>query len=147
MPVAGSSPGASSKKKETGTPSTLEICCRREAPTRLVPFSYFWICWKVMPSASPSFSWLIEIMLRRRRMREPTWMSMGLGVFFGSDMAPSRLVWTQSGRIGFGSTLGLGTRRHSCPVTVPDPNAGAPDPTRYPSGTSLFAHVTPRHRR
>jgi hypothetical protein len=28
------------------------MCCRRPAPMRLVPFSYFWTCWNVSPSAS-----------------------------------------------------------------------------------------------
>src|SRR6516162_6787754 len=51
----------------------------RLAPTRLVPFSYFWICWNVRPSASPSFSWLIPSMMRRMRTRLPTYLSTGLG--------------------------------------------------------------------
>jgi hypothetical protein len=33
--------GAPSKKKDGGTFRVLEICCRRLAPIRLVPFSYF----------------------------------------------------------------------------------------------------------
>ena len=36
--------GASSKKNDTGTPRIVAIACSRLAPTRLVPFSYFWIC-------------------------------------------------------------------------------------------------------
>src|SRR5258707_15398480 len=51
----------------------------RLAPTRLVPFSYFWTCWKVRPSASPSFSWLMPSMMRRMRTRLPTYLSTGLG--------------------------------------------------------------------
>src|SRR5689334_25273591 len=53
----------------------------RLAPTRLVPFSYFWICWKVRPSASPSFSWLMPSIMRRMRTRLPTYLSTGLGAF------------------------------------------------------------------
>src|ERR1700691_2987126 len=51
----------------------------RLAPTRLVPFSYFCTCWKVRPSASPSFSWLMPSMMRRMRTRLPTYLSTGLG--------------------------------------------------------------------
>src|SRR6202034_1078167 len=51
----------------------------RLAPTRLVPFSYFCTCWKVKPSASPSFSWLMPSMIRRMRTRLPTYLSTGLG--------------------------------------------------------------------
>src|SRR6476620_6145440 len=65
--------------KETWTCSTSAICCRRLAPTRLVPFSYFWTCWKVRPNASPSFSWLMPNMMRRMRTRLPTYLSTGLG--------------------------------------------------------------------
>ena len=49
-------PETPSKKKETGTFRIWEMCCSRLAPIRLVPFSYFWTCWKVSPSLSPSFS-------------------------------------------------------------------------------------------
>ena len=77
-------PGASSKKNATGTLRIEAIACRRLAPTRLVPFSYFWICWNVMPRFSPSFSWLMPSMLRRSRMRLPTWMSVGFGFFLFS---------------------------------------------------------------
>jgi hypothetical protein len=44
----------SSKKKETGTCKKLAICCRRLAPMRFVPFSYFCTCWNVRPSAPAS---------------------------------------------------------------------------------------------
>jgi hypothetical protein len=44
-------PGDPSKKKETGTPRMIDICCRRLAPIRFVPFSYFCTCWKVRPRA------------------------------------------------------------------------------------------------
>ena len=40
-------PGTPSKKNSTGTWRMCAICCNRLAPTRLTPFSYFWICWKV----------------------------------------------------------------------------------------------------
>ncbi len=39
---------------------------------RLEPRSYFWICWKVSPTASPNFDWLIASSVRRCRIRVPT---------------------------------------------------------------------------
>ena len=36
--------GPPSKKNETGTCRIFEMCCRRLAPIRLVPFSYFCTC-------------------------------------------------------------------------------------------------------
>src|SRR5579863_8575069 len=60
----------------------------RLAPTRLVPFSYFCTCWKVRPSASPSFSWLIPSMMRRIRTRLPTYLSTGLGALVDIANAP-----------------------------------------------------------
>jgi len=69
--------GAPSKKNATGTCRMWEICCNRLAPMRLVPFSYFCTCWKVRPSASPSFSWLIASIRRRMRTRRPTYLSIG----------------------------------------------------------------------
>src|SRR5947209_14770432 len=56
--------GAPSKKNATGTCRMWEICCNRLAPIRFVPFSYFCTCWKVRPSASPSFSWLMASIMR-----------------------------------------------------------------------------------
>ena len=50
--------------------------------TRFVPFSYFWTCWNVMPSASPSSDWLMSNIIRRIRRRLPTCWSMGLGDFW-----------------------------------------------------------------
>src|SRR5579883_2113384 len=61
----------------------------RLAPTRLVPFSYFWTCWKVRPSASPSFSWLMPSMMRRMRTRLPTYLSTGLGALVDIADIPS----------------------------------------------------------
>ena len=43
--------GISSKKYDTGTSSTLANSNRRLEPMRLEPRSYFWICWKVRPTA------------------------------------------------------------------------------------------------
>src|ERR1700674_4597751 len=60
----------------------------RLAPTRLVPFSYFCTCWKVRPSASPSFSWLMPSMMRRMRTRLPTYLSTGLGALVDIANAP-----------------------------------------------------------
>ncbi len=62
----------------------------REAPTRLTPRSYFWTCWKVRPSASPSRSCDMPINVRRSRMRAPTCTSTGLArLLLGSAMHPS----------------------------------------------------------
>ena len=71
------------------------MCCRRLAPMRLVPFSYFWICWNVMPRCSPSFSWLMPSIMRRRRTRLPTWMSIGFGCFLLAISASCFLVARQ----------------------------------------------------
>jgi hypothetical protein len=38
-----------SKNHAGWQPSLSAICCSRLAPTRFVPFSYFWICWNVSP--------------------------------------------------------------------------------------------------
>src|SRR6266481_2601685 len=62
----------------------------RLAPTRLVPFSYFWTCWKVRPKASPSFSWLMPSMMRRMRTRLPTYLSTGLGALVDISKHSSR---------------------------------------------------------
>src|SRR6201747_2464084 len=60
----------------------------RLAPTRLVPFSYFWTCWNVSPNASPSFSWLMPSMMRRMRTRLPTYLSTGLGALVDISNTP-----------------------------------------------------------
>src|SRR5215475_2734946 len=60
----------------------------RLAPTRLVPFSYFWICWDVRPSASPSFSWLIPSIMRRILTRLPTYLSTGFGALVDISNSP-----------------------------------------------------------
>lgn len=46
------------------------------SPNLLVPRSYFWICWKVTPSASPSFSCDSPSNVLRSRIRLPTWASI-----------------------------------------------------------------------
>jgi hypothetical protein len=69
--------GAPSKKNDTGTCRICEICCSRLAPMRFVPFSFFCSCWNVMPSASPSFVWLIPSIMRRMRTWLPTCLSIG----------------------------------------------------------------------
>src|ERR1700682_6659385 len=58
------------------------MCCSLLAPIRFVPFSYFWTCWNVRPSALPSFSWLMFSINRRIRTRLPTCLSTGFGDFF-----------------------------------------------------------------
>src|SRR5260221_11317917 len=60
----------------------------RLAPTRLVPFSYFCICWNVSPNASPSFSWLMPSMIRRMRTGLPTYLSTGLGALVDISDTP-----------------------------------------------------------
>src|ERR1700736_6779381 len=60
----------------------------RLAPTRLVPFSYFCICWNVRPNASPSFSWLMPSMRRRMRTLLPTYLSTGLGALVDISNTP-----------------------------------------------------------
>src|SRR3954454_15464360 len=57
------------------------MCCKRLAPIRFVPFSYFCTCWNVSPSPSPSVGWLIPSIIRRIRTRLPTCLSIGLGAF------------------------------------------------------------------
>src|SRR5258708_34338748 len=43
--------------------------------------------------ASPSFSWLLPWSVRRHRTREPTWMSMGLGLSdFWRRLRPSLVL-------------------------------------------------------
>ena len=76
---------------------------------RLAPFSYFCTCWKVRPSASPSFPWLIASILRRMRTRLPTCLSMGFGALI-SDTTPTikRREWNkieevqEKARVGYG---------------------------------------------
>ena len=55
---------------------------------RLVPFSYFWICWKVMPSCLARLSWEMPCSLRCCFRRWPTWMSMGWGDLLCTVLAP-----------------------------------------------------------
>src|SRR5262245_63247623 len=58
-----------------------DMRCRRLAPMRFVPLSYFCTCWNVGPRPSASFSWLIPSIFRAIRTRLPTCLSTGLGVF------------------------------------------------------------------
>src|SRR5215475_8471333 len=88
----------------------------RLAPTRLVPFSYFWICWKVRPSASPSFSWLMPSIMRRIRTRLPTYLSTGFGALVDIPDSP----WDQadvpvldSHSSSLHSSLNAGSNGHS----------------------------------
>ena len=64
------------KKNPTSTPRTCAMSIIRPTLIRLVPFSYFWTCWKVSPSISPSFSWLMPMSIRRIRMRLPMSLSI-----------------------------------------------------------------------
>jgi hypothetical protein len=45
-------PSKPSKKNDTGTPSDRPISQSREALTRFIPVSYFWICWNLIPTFS-----------------------------------------------------------------------------------------------
>src|SRR3954467_14455202 len=65
-------PGAPPKKKESGTSSASEIRCRRPAPMRFTPFSYFCTCWKVTPMRSASSVCDRRHSRRRERTRRPT---------------------------------------------------------------------------
>src|SRR5262245_15984841 len=58
-----------------------DMRCRRLAPMRFVPLSYFCTCWNVGPRPSASFSWLIPSIFRAIRTRLPTCLSTGLGAF------------------------------------------------------------------
>mgnify|MGYP003693793065 CR=1 FL=1 len=72
-----------SGRRRTGTTPAPAISRRSAADgwrrPGWCPFSYFCTCWKVRPSASPSFSWLMPSMMRRMRTRLPTYLSTGLG--------------------------------------------------------------------
>ena len=46
---------ACAPKNATGTCRICDMCCKRLAPIRFVPFSYFCTCWNVIPRPSPSF--------------------------------------------------------------------------------------------
>ena len=65
----------------TSASAMMEAYCKRPTLMRLVPFSYFCTCWNVIPSASPSFVWLIPSIFRRIRTRLPTCLSTGLAAF------------------------------------------------------------------
>ena len=56
--------------------NAMAISCRRLAPVRFDPSSNFWICWKVMPTATPSSVQLGPLALRRVLPRTPTVWSM-----------------------------------------------------------------------
>jgi hypothetical protein len=58
------------------------MCCKRPAPMRFTPFSYFCTCWNVSPSASASVSWVIPSIFRRIRTWLPTCLSTGVATFF-----------------------------------------------------------------
>src|SRR6202022_3442858 len=57
---------------------------------RLSPFSYFWTCWKLTPSLSPSSACEIRCSTRRRRIRFPSSMSglpaLRCFIFFAADL-------------------------------------------------------------
>src|SRR4249920_2962939 len=72
------------------------MACRRLAPMRLVPFSYFCTCWNVTPSSLASAVWLRPSSRRLTRTREPTRTSVCVGPCF---------IWHSSQLLWF--TLGL----------------------------------------
>ena len=75
----------SSKKNVGATCNTLANLHQPAGADAVLPFSYFCSCWKVTPTASPSFVWLMPSIIRRMRTRRPTCRSIGSGVFRGMD--------------------------------------------------------------
>ena len=73
--------------------------------------SYFCTCWKVRPSDSPSRSWLMPSNVRRRRMREPTCKSMGLG-----ELSLSLPMTCSAPAIAYLSSFR--GRTHICPALI-----------------------------
>ena len=76
------SPGgvASLKKNEISTPRINASSKRRLALIRFAPFSYFWTCWNVTPTASANWVCDIPADSRRNRKRPPTCTSIGCGL-------------------------------------------------------------------
>jgi hypothetical protein len=58
-----------SKKYAGATLRRLASCCKRLALILFVPFSYFWTCWKLILTASPTWVWLRPKMSLRVRSR------------------------------------------------------------------------------
>src|SRR5579871_5630769 len=73
---------------------------------RFEPRSYFCTCWKVSPSASASFSWLILSALRRRRTCNPTCTSIGFGVRSSVFTGIATLLSLAGANIGARTTIG-----------------------------------------
>src|SRR6476469_6232127 len=82
------------------------MCCRRAAPTRLTPFSYFWTCWKLTPSLSPSSACEIFCSTRRSRMRLPSSMSGKPDIEPGKRIPPRR-VEQKISQAELGAKLGV----------------------------------------
>src|SRR5262245_8664026 len=76
------------------------MCCKRLAPMRFFPFSYFCTCCHVSPRASLSCSRLIPSMIRRIRIRLPTCLSTGLGSLLPIACFRIQLCWWRGLRLG-----------------------------------------------
>jgi hypothetical protein len=83
------------------------MCCKRLAPMRFVPLSYFCTCWNVSPRPSASFSWLIPSIFRAIRTRLPTCLSTGLGAFL--TIACSRFTSACGADCAVRAVIGSGT--------------------------------------
>ena len=95
-------PVTPSKKNATGTFKICEMCWRRLAPIRFVPFSYFCTCWNVRPSFSPSFSCSFPASAAACAHGHPHICPWGSETFSpSSGFAPQREV----GRFSFGSEI------------------------------------------
>jgi hypothetical protein len=100
LPAAVLGPGAPSKKNEIGTWSVSAIFANLPAPTRFTPFSYFWTCWNVTPSALARSVCDIRQTRRCARINWPTSLSLGSGAF----------AWDRAGdRLGAGMFHPLGS--------------------------------------
>src|SRR6185503_6527296 len=94
-------PGTSTSENSllTSHLNTSAIWVSREPARRLVPFSYFWICWKVTPSISPSVVCDMLACCRISRTRLPIATSTGLGCLLFFVMVFQLLLDVISDRI------------------------------------------------
>jgi hypothetical protein len=105
-PKLETSAGMSSKKYCTVVSSTRAASKRREADIRLVPRSFFWICWNVTPRSRPISCCERPIIVRRSRRRLPTWMSIGFGP---GEARPRRPRRRGEDGLGFSAICGSGS--------------------------------------
>jgi len=69
---------SSGKKCPIGTSRTCAMSQSREAAIRLVPLSFFWICWNDTPTRVARSAWVRPNIQRRARMRSPTMRSISV---------------------------------------------------------------------